>query len=82
MHKFAYRRRELFADLLRLAAPTQAVLAPFQGWDYVLLSLERLLSDSDLARLRRQAAIRFGARTAERLWICSAAPSPTSGWNA
>ena len=33
------------------SASAQMVLAPFQGWDYVLLSLEQLLSDGGLARL-------------------------------
>ncbi len=44
---------------------TQLVLAPFQGWDYVLQSLERLRSSGDLARLppdnRAAATLRLQA---------------------
>ena len=43
----------------------QLVLAPFQGWDYVLQSLERLRSSGDLARLpldnRAAATLRLQA---------------------
>ena len=44
---------------------TQLVLAPFQGWDYVLLSLERLRSGNGLAHLpltnRAAATLRLQA---------------------
>ena len=44
---------------------TQLVLAPFQGWDYVLQSLEQLRSSGDLARLpldnRAAATLRLQA---------------------
>ena len=44
---------------------TQLVLAPYQGWDYVLLSLERLRSTGGLARLplanRAAATLRLQA---------------------
>ena len=47
------------------SAPAQMALAPFQGWDYVLLSLEQLLSDGDLVRLplanRAAATLRLQA---------------------
>ena len=47
------------------SAPAQTALAPFQGWDYVLLSLEQLLSDGGLARLplanRAAATLRLQA---------------------
>ena len=43
----------------------QLALAPFQGWDYILLSLERLLSSGGLARLpldnRAAATLRLQA---------------------
>ena len=43
----------------------QLALAPFQGWDYILLSLERLLSSDSLARLplenRAAATLRLQA---------------------
>ncbi len=46
-------------------AATQLVLAPFQGWDYVLQSLEQLRSSGDLARLpmdnRAAATLRLQA---------------------
>ena len=44
-------------------------LAPFQGWDYILFSLERLLTSGGLARLplenRAAATLRLQA---ERTW--------------
>ena len=47
------------------STPARRALAPFQGWDYVLLSLERLLSDGGLARLplanRAAATLRLRA---------------------
>ena len=47
------------------SATAQAALAPFQGWDYVLLSLEQLLSDGGLMRLplvnRAAATLRLQA---------------------
>ena len=47
------------------STPAQMALAPFQGWDYVLLSLEQLLSDGDLAHLplanRAAATLRLQA---------------------
>ena len=47
------------------STPAQMALAPFQGWDYVLLSLEQLLSDGSLAHLplanRAAATLRLQA---------------------
>ena len=47
------------------SAASQLVLAPFQGWDYVLQSLEQLRSSGDLARLplpnRAAATLRLQA---------------------
>ena len=51
--------------LSRWSQAAQLTLAPFQGWDYVLLSLERLRSDGGLARLplanRAAATLRLQA---------------------
>ena len=51
--------------LPRWSPAAQLALAPFQGWDYVLLSLERLRSDGGLARLplanRAAATLRLQA---------------------
>ena len=41
-------------ELPAWSSAARSELAPFQGWDYVLLSLERLLSSGGLARLPLQ----------------------------
>ena len=70
-----------------LSPAAQLELAPFQGWDYVLLSLERLLADGGLARLplanRAAATLRLQAeRTPSALlagfrreWVRFAGPA-------
>ena len=53
------------AELPAWSSAARSELAPFQGWDYVLLSLERLLSSGGLARLplanRAAATLRLQA---------------------
>ena len=53
------------SELPEWSMRSQLTLAPFQGWDYVLLSLERLLSSGDLVRLppgnRAAATLRLQA---------------------
>ena len=53
------------AELPEWSSAARSALAPFQGWDYVLLSLERLLSSGELVRLppgnRAAATLRLQA---------------------
>ena len=53
------------SELPEWSMKSQLTLAPFQGWDYVLLSLERLLSSGELVRLpagnRAAATLRLQA---------------------